>query len=148
MTARDVVLEDAPAVSGEPVKKALVPKAPTPPKADPVMLADAPSTTSPVGVSSLSDEVVLLDAARAAAAARDPDRALAALDAYEHDFPRGNLLPEALVMRVQALAQRGDYQGATKVGRAFLEKNPHSPHADRVRSILAGTASARASQDP
>ena len=84
----------------------------------------------------LAAEVAAIDHAARAVAAHDPPRALAALDAYQKQFPGGVLRPEATVLRVQALVQQGDPARAASIARAFLALNPHSPHADRLRSLV------------
>jgi len=49
----------------------------------------------------------------------------------------GKLGPEATVLRIDALTQRGDRAAASAMGDRFLAAHPHSPYADRVRSILS-----------
>jgi TolA-binding protein len=99
-----------------------------PPAAAPVLAKPAPT--------SLTDEVAALDGAREALGGGDPGRALRALDDHDRRFPRGALGPEATVLRVEALAQRGDRAAATRLGAAFLAAHPRSPHAARLRTLL------------
>jgi TolA-binding protein len=84
----------------------------------------------------LAAEVAAIDLAARAVAERDPARGLVALDAYEKAFPGGVLRPEATVLRVQALVQQGDRPRAVAIARVFLAQHPHSPHADRLRSLV------------
>jgi hypothetical protein len=90
----------------------------------------------PSAAAPLAAEVAAIDHAARAVAKRDPERALAALDAYQKQFPSGVLRPEATVLRVQALVQQGDAVRAASIARAFLAQNPHSPHAERLRSLV------------
>jgi outer membrane protein assembly factor BamD (BamD/ComL family) len=76
--------------------------------------------------------------ARKALARHDAAAALSALDDYQHRFPRGLLAPEAAVLRIDALAQRGSMGEARSLAKRFLAAHPASPHADHVRSILKG----------
>lgn len=85
---------------------------------------------------SLTEEVAALDAAREALAGGDASRTLRALDEHDRKFPGGMLGPEATVLRIEALALRGDRAGARRLGTAFLEAHPRSPHAARLRTLL------------
>jgi len=87
----------------------------------------------------LADEVAALDRAREAVAAGQPARALAALDDYGRRFPGGTLAQEAVVLRIEALAASGDKAGASRLGQAFLERNPGSPHAARIRTLVGAS---------
>jgi hypothetical protein len=99
--------------------------------------------TSPTPASSaLADEIAALDGAREALASGDAARALRALDARDRAFPRGALGPEAMVLRIEALALRGDRAAATRLGEAFLAASPRSPHASRIRTLLGLAAPA------
>jgi hypothetical protein len=109
----------------------------------------APITTAPTDLpratvrapaptpSSLTEEVAELDRARAALDANDPSRALTLADEYESRHPRGAFIQEAEVLRVQALLAKGDRAGAERAGNKFLAAYPKSPHAARVRALLA-----------
>ncbi len=93
------------------------------------------------------DELKLLDDARKAVAVGDARAALAALDARQKRHGAGTLGPEAEVLRVEALAAAGQRQAAVVRAQGFLAQNPSSPHAGRVRSLLARLrAEARAAQ--
>ncbi len=92
----------------------------------------------------LSDEVAALQVARTALAAHDAGGALAALDRYKARFPQARLSPEATVLRIEALIERGDYAQANALAERFEAANPKSPYAERIRSILSrpkGTSS-------
>lgn len=96
-----------------------------------------PATGQAATSSTLADEVAALQVARTALAAHDPNGAIVALDRYKSRFPSGKLGPEATFLRIDALNQRGDHAAASALGDRFLAAHPHSPYADRVRSILS-----------
>ena len=89
--------------------------------------------------SSVHAELGTLEQARGALSAGEPARALSILDAYSTRYPRGSMGPEATVLRVEALVRAGDPSAAARVGNAFLAGNPHSPYAERIRSLLGGS---------
>jgi hypothetical protein len=100
-------------------------------------IAEAPRARTPSPASSaLADEIAALDGAREALASGDSSRALRALDARDRAFPRGALGPEATVLRIEALALRGDRATAARLAEAFLAASPRSPHASRIRTLV------------
>jgi TolA-binding protein len=96
----------------------------------------APVAAAPAG-GSLPAEIAALDRARKALEGGDPAQALGLVDAYEAQYPNGTFSEEAEVLRVEALAKRGDRARATAAGQRFLAAHPTSPHAARIRAILA-----------
>ncbi len=102
---------------------------------------DARTRSSPRAHSSalgaLGEQVSALDSARRALAAGDAASAVRQLDDYEARFPGGALVEEAEVLRVEALLAEGDRASAARVGDRFLSAHPNSPHAARVRALLA-----------
>jgi len=82
----------------------------------------------------LTAELAALDAARTSLGHADPAGALAALDGYAREFPRGRLKLEAEVLRIGALAKSGQTDAARKRAEAFLKLHPDSVLASRVRS--------------
>jgi hypothetical protein len=124
--ARAVELPGAPVDTSLPANEASETKA-TP----------APQPAQPAVSATLADEVAALQVARTALAAHDPSGAIVALDRYKSRFPSGKLGPEATVLRIDALNQRGDRAAASALGDRFLAAHPNSPYADRVRSILS-----------
>lgn len=82
----------------------------------------------------LKAELAALDAARTSLSHSDPVGALAALDSYARNFPRGRLKLEAEVLRIGALAKSGQTEVARKRAEAFLRLHPDSVLASRVRS--------------
>jgi hypothetical protein len=91
----------------------------------------APSSSN----DALRDEIALVAAARAALRRGDGPGALATLDTARKQHPRGALLQEREVLTIEALAQSGDTQGASRRASAFLRAFPTSPHAAHVRTF-------------
>jgi len=92
------------------------------------------SELKPTSAPPLTAELAALDAARTSLGHGDPAGALAALDGYARDFPRGRLKIEAEVLRIGALAKSGQTDAARKRAEAFLRHHPDSVLASRVRS--------------
>jgi hypothetical protein len=87
--------------------------------------------------SALGEQVSALDSARRALASGDAAAAIHQLDDYEARFPEGALFEEAEVLRVEALVAEGDHAAAERAGQRFLAAHPNSPHAARVRALIA-----------
>lgn len=98
--------------------------------------AAAPTKAAAPTVSSLSLEAATLDAARRALLGGDASRALALLDQYQREFPRGQLGPEALLMRLDAMVRRGDRAGAAALARQRLATVPSGSYATRLRAYV------------
>lgn len=115
---------------------------PTSPEGAPTPLEPSPGSTRGIQPSheTLSEELALLDSARARLAAGDASGTLWRLDEYAQGFARGALQPEAMFLRVQALYQAGQHSAAAQVSRHFLNQYPTSPHADRVRALMESHA--------
>jgi hypothetical protein len=105
--------------------------------------APQPAPPSPT----LSDEVAALQVARTALAGHDAGAALAALDRYKSRYPQGRLAPEATVLRIEAMIERGDRAQATALAERFEASNPKSPYAERIRTILSRPKAGQA-KDP
>lgn len=124
----------APAVSAKPLvaKSALAPRS-------------APSSTVPqANTDSLSAELSALEEARAALGRQGPALALRLLDDYTRRFPKRRLDTEATVLRIEALAMRGDRALASRIGNEFLARQPNGPYARRVSSLIGERASTKA----
>jgi hypothetical protein len=120
-------LAPAPPVA-EPAPAAVV--APAPPVA--AAKADAKGSSS----SALAAELGALDSVRAALAAGNATLALGKLDDYARTYPRGRLVLEAEVLRIDALAKSGQAPAAKKRAESFLKRHPNSVLASRVRAYL------------
>jgi len=89
---------------------------------------------------SLTAELGAVEQARRAFLARDYSQSLRLLDDYARRFPKRQLASEATVLRIEALAARGDHEAAARVGRDFLQNHPNGPYAQRVRSVIGDGA--------
>jgi hypothetical protein len=123
-------------------KTAPVVDAPTPAVTFEELPAEAPAAqvakteakSTPAG--DLAAELGALDAARSRLAAGDASGALAKLDDYSRTYPRGRLVLEAEVLRIDALAKSGQTDVAKKRAEVFLRRHPNSVLASRVRGYL------------
>ena len=85
--------------------------------------------------SRLAEEIIALDQARQTLKTQ-PAHALELLDEYVGRFPSGELRPEALVLRIDALVRSERRQAAEALGNEYLSGNPRSPHAKRIRTLM------------
>jgi hypothetical protein len=125
----------APAVSPPPPVEA--PAAPAPAPAPHSARTDASADAN----TDLSEQIRLIEAARAGVAAHDAKAAKAALDTYAAKFPRGSFGQEALVLRIRAIDQAGDSARATALAKSFVARYPNSPHVARLKPIAERGAS-------
>lgn len=93
-------------------------------------------------VDTLPLELQAIDTARSAFARGDHALALRHLDQYAARFPKPRLGAEAAVLRIETHAARGESAAALRLGRAFLSRQPNSPYARRVRSLIGDSAGA------
>lgn len=105
----------------------------------PAAPAAAVRAPSPPRDEALARELRVLARARSLLVAGDAAGALRALDQYSAERRSGALEPEAMTLRIQALARAGDRKAAARLARAFLEAHPERSHDDSLRS-LAGQA--------
>jgi hypothetical protein len=94
--------------------------------------------SSTPGGQSFERELQLLRSARRALDADSPVQALALLDRYAAEFPRGALRPEYEAARVLALCAAGRVAAARQARDQFLKEQPGSPLADGLRASCAG----------
>ncbi|HTQ04062.1 MAG TPA: hypothetical protein VMI54_09400 [Polyangiaceae bacterium] len=127
--------EPTPAPAADPVGVATPDPEPVPPAA-PARVAHA----APAADQSLSAELGAIEQARTALLNQDYAQTLRLLDDYAHHFAKHRLRSEATVLRIEALAGRGDKDAATRVGREFLQNHPNGPYAQRVRSVIGDAA--------
>jgi hypothetical protein len=118
------------------------------PKSAPRAPAAPAASTSSAAPSRLAEEARSLEVARRALEGHQARPALAALDRYERDFPRGELRPEATALRVEALAASGEESSAQALGRQFLSRYPGHPAVPRVRRAMGVTNLGLAPQPP
>jgi len=128
----------APAAEAAPAISPLPPvEAPAPVVAPHVARTDASASAE----ADLGEQIRLIEAARAGVAAHDVKAATAALDAYAAKFPRGSFGQEAMVLRIRAIDQAGDFARATALAKSFVARFPNSPHVARLKPIAERGAS-------
>jgi hypothetical protein len=69
-------------------------------------------------------------------ASSDPSRAMAMLDAFDREFPRGRLRDEREFLGVLVLDRLGRRDEAQTRARALLERSPGGMYAPRLRRLL------------
>jgi hypothetical protein len=95
-------------------------------------VSDSPSRST----DSFTAEVRLVEASRNALRAGDPARSFSLLSAYETQYPRLQLRPEVLRLRLEALEQMGRTDAARTVAREILRLGATGTHAERARTLL------------
>jgi hypothetical protein len=151
--------EPAPAVASvESPKTVAAPKAPVrvaPPAEPEAPSAEAP-TNPPVRAAapsavrpgeSLGRELELLRGAQRALDTGAPTEALALLNQYAAEFPRGALRHESQAARIIALCAAGQRSAGLKAAARFLEAEPNSPFARRVRTACGAPDTAPPSSE-
>jgi hypothetical protein len=137
--------EPAPVVVQAPEARSLPPVPPTPeppapePRVEPPVRATPPAPKvepRSSSASALTAELGALDAARSRLSSGDAAGALSLLDDYSRSYPRGRLVLEAEVLRIDALAKSGQMGAARRRAEAFLKRHPNSVLASRVRTYL------------
>lgn len=94
-----------------------------------------PKPQSPHG--NLSREVRQIDSARTALESKNASGALAELETYDRTRQSGALDREAMLLRIEALAQQQDFVRATALARDYLGRFPNDAHAARLRALVA-----------
>lgn len=114
----------------------------TPPAVERPTPARAPrADTTRAAPEDLSEQMRLIETARARVASGEPQAALEALDGYSARFPRGSFGQEASVLRIRALDRAGDSARASALAKSFLARFPNSPHVARLKPIAERNAS-------
>ncbi len=103
---------------------------------EPDRVASAAPPPKPQSGGSLRDQVALVDEARQKLGSGQPQGAIVTLNRYQRDFPRGALGQEAMLLRIEALAQMGDRSAARALAGRFLTSQPSSPHRKRIESLV------------
>jgi hypothetical protein len=117
-------------LAGQP---ALVPAASLPPLRE---VANAPHQQADPADESLGAEIRVLDVARAAVDAQQPEAAQRALDSHAQRFPQGHLKPEASVLRLAVLVQQGKREAAKALAAQLLASQQYEAYQYRIRSLL------------
>jgi outer membrane protein assembly factor BamD (BamD/ComL family) len=98
--------------------------------------ATAPVPRSrPVASAGLSDQIALIDAARAAVSSGAGERALTLLRQYRDKYPAGSFRPEARVLQIEALMKLGRGAEARPLAERFVAEHRGSPLADRAARV-------------
>lgn len=113
-----------------------LPLSPPPLPSPPSLSASA----SPSPTSDLAKELALLDTARVALDSGDTTLAIHQLDRHDLDYLHGQLAPDALALRIEVYARRGDDSKVRELSRAFLGQYPDHPQAPRVRRLSSSGA--------
>jgi hypothetical protein len=92
--------------------------------------------SAPESADSIARQTAAIDGARRALESGNVGGALADLDGYEREFPRGAFGHEVTALRVQALLKKGDRAAAMALGKRFLAAHPRSPLARRIEAML------------
>jgi hypothetical protein len=116
---------------------ATVASAPVASAEDPPPALSAHSALGPhAATSNVAEQLVMLDEARALLRAGQAAQSLRLIERYESQFRGGAFYQEAEVLRIEALVRQGNRDSAMRLGRRFIDNNPKSPHAARIRSLL------------
>jgi hypothetical protein len=91
------------------------------------------------GAPSIAREIRTLDQVRGLLAKGEGRRALAELDRYRSEAPRGTLGQEATLLRIEALVVAGDKPAARRLAQKFLSEHPGTPHEKRVRALVGAS---------
>ena len=83
----------------------------------------------------LEHELTALRSARAALRSGDTQQALRELDHYEQALGERQLVAEAALLRIEALAASGRTDAAVALARRFVSERPNSPLVDRAQSF-------------
>lgn len=81
-------------------------------------------------------EQALLDEARTQIEANNGAAALTTLDRMKKRFPRGALVEERELLRVEAYKARGQTLAAKRAARKFAKSYPDNPHLGEIESLL------------
>jgi len=101
-------------------------------------VSSRPSANRPMAADGLtvSDEVALVDKARDALRRGDPSSCLSLLEIRRRSVRGGVLIPEAAILRIDALRAIGQRERATQEAKRFYHDYPNSPLVERIRSLL------------
>ncbi len=99
----------------------------------------SPSTNEPTKKhSSLAEEALLIDGARAAVSGGNGRQALSLLDRHAAEFPHGELRAEARYLRMEALVTAGQMDAARSIASGFVGGRSNGAYSARARVILGG----------
>jgi hypothetical protein len=93
----------------------------------------APPSASRPSAGSFSDEAREIEAARVAISRGDDSAALAKLNDYDQTHPNGQLKPESMALRIQALSNSGKASEARSLANEFQGKYPEHPLIQQLK---------------
>lgn len=114
--------------TSSPVPK-LLPTRPSSVASSAIPLAAAPAATC-----TLAEEIARIDAARTALSAGDGAAALAALDRYARDVKEPRFVPEATLLRVEAMLALGRREEACALAARAFPHDTTGPRSAKIRS--------------
>jgi len=109
--------------------------APRPSAAVPNPERPLPSAAPKPATRELPEQLALLREARSALRAGSGDRALRLLEEYDRQPNRVDMIAEATLLRIEALASQGQRERAAALAERFVKTHPASPLVDRARSF-------------
>ena len=104
--------------------------------ARPLAQVNGPPPRPSLKENDLAGEIQTIDRARAALARHDPNQAIAILGEFDRQYPSASLSREAALLRVEALAERGDRAEAIRRAKDLIAQAPEGPYQTRLRRIL------------
>lgn len=84
----------------------------------------------------LHEELLSLEVIRKTLASGDARASLRLLTIHDRTFAHGRLVPEAALLRVQALGKAGDSRRAAKLAEKLLRDNPRTQYAHELSQWL------------
>jgi hypothetical protein len=117
-------------------------------EAAPEIVSEAPARPShrdaarvaenaPARVASIAHQVSIIERARRALAAHQPDVVLREVETYAHTHESAVFAPEAEMLAIEALLQQGNVSAAKQRAQRALRGAPGGSHATRLREIAA-----------
>jgi hypothetical protein len=136
--------EEPPAIAIPPAPRSVAPpkiEIPIPvaepaPVVEAPLVAEAKSEKSEKKPSTLADELVVIESARAHVA-RDPSTTLARAAEHRARWPHGVLGAERDLIELDALRRVGREDDARARAAAWLSRDPSGPYASRLRAIAS-----------
>ncbi len=125
--------------------RALAVTVPATVRADAAVTASAQNPNTPASSHAASDaqlleEMRFLDRARALMLSGQATNAMRWLREYRRNFPAERLMPEALLLGLQAAVRQGELSNALGIAREIWARFPDSPHAAKARELLDASA--------
>ena len=107
----------------------------TPPTSEVPVTSPSARSRPTQSAADIQEQIALIDAARAAVAARSSKRALGLVRQYQSKYPSGSFRPEAAALKIEALTQLGRNAEARGLADGFAAEYGGGPLADRVSRL-------------